>query len=340
VLLSSYDTMTQKPARSDYEQLLGSLEGDAFQAEVCARLQFLFLDFQSIPDKPYGDGGLDGLSHGQDCGYCCYGPEQDPVKLKGKGLKDDIIQKFNADLRKLFEVEYGGNRRLSHARNAELETIIGEGNRLKNIYLVVSSFETHRIIGPLNTAFNKYKQNSELRFISTDAKLTIWGPKQLTTLGVVDEQTLFRMANRTLFERLHTVTAADVQLDTAGDFDDKFEDLRRRRPSRAEHIAELATDFRAAWAAAIMLDNELASTSVVFHEALEAARADVARSARLRSIGTGEPYEMIEAMRQDVVDRLGQDFGQRLGGLTSKVADGVVAGLIGECPLEWRDDIA
>ena len=47
---------------------------------MCARLQGHITDFQRIPDKPSGDGGLDGLSHGQECAYCCYGPEQDPVK--------------------------------------------------------------------------------------------------------------------------------------------------------------------------------------------------------------------------------------------------------------------
>jgi hypothetical protein len=122
--------MARKTELSDYEKLLGSLEGDAFEAEVCALLQIQISDFQRIPDKPNGDGGLDGLSHGQECGYCCYGPEQDPVKLKDKGLKGDIIEKFNADLRKLFELRFGDNRRLTDAPNPELGTIIGEGNKL------------------------------------------------------------------------------------------------------------------------------------------------------------------------------------------------------------------
>ena len=55
----------------DYEKLVGKLEGNAFEEEVCARLQTIFVDFQLIPAKPHGDGGLDGLSHGQERGYCC-----------------------------------------------------------------------------------------------------------------------------------------------------------------------------------------------------------------------------------------------------------------------------
>jgi hypothetical protein len=140
-----------------------------------------------------------------------------------------------------------------------------------------------------------------------------------------------------LFERLRAASAADIPADATGDFDAKFDDLKRRRPGRAAHIDGLAKDFRDAWAAAIALDNDLASTSVVLHEALETARTDAARAARVRSMGDAEPYELIATMQEDVVERLGQGFGQRLGGLTSKVADGVVAGLIGECPIEWRD---
>ena len=79
---------------ADYEKLIGSLEGDAFEDEVCSRLLKIFLDFQSIPAKPHGDGGLDGLSHGQKHAYCCYGPEQEVRKLENKGLKDDIVRKF------------------------------------------------------------------------------------------------------------------------------------------------------------------------------------------------------------------------------------------------------
>ena len=89
-------------------------------------------------------------------------------------------------------------------------------------------------------------------------------------------------------------------------FDAKFADLKRRRPSRAEYIDGLAKDFRDAWATAIALDNDLASTSVVLHETLETARTDAARSARVRSMGDTEPYELIDTMQRDVVERLGE----------------------------------
>ena len=328
--------MARKKDPSAYERMLGSLKGEAFEDEVCARYSALIADFQRIPAKPSGDGGLDGLSHGQTRGYCCYGPEQDPVKLNTKGLKDDTVAKFNKDLRKLLEVSFSGRQRLVHAPTNELTTVMGAGNRIKNIYLVVSWFESHRVIGPINTAFNKYKKASKLRYVDPEAHVTVLGPKDLAAGGEIDEHTLFRIENRSLFERTQEATAAAIP--AKGDFDSKFDALKQRRPDRAAVIDVLAQDFQQAWASAIALDDELASTSVVLHEALEDARAGAATSARLRSLASDTPYELIAAIREDVVNRLGESFGQRLGALTTKVADGVVAGLIGECPLEWRDD--
>ena len=330
--------MANSSDTSSYEQLLGRLQGDAFQDEVCARLQSLIMDFQRIPAKPSGDGGLDGLSHGQEFCYCCYGPEQEPVKLKTKSLKDDIIKKFNADLRKLFELEFKGKSQLVHKQNEELATIMGASNKIKNIYLVLSWFQTHRVIGPLNTHFAKYKSSSQLRYIHEDATMTIWGPKDIATRGHLDEQTLFRIENRALIERIQTASSEQITKTTEGDFNAKFDDLKRRRPTRSHHIDAIAKDFREAWATSIALDNELASTSLGLHQVLETARSDAARTARVRSMGTTDPYSLIETMRAEVINQLGQGFGDRLGALTSKVADGVVAGLIGECPLEWRDD--
>lgn len=333
--------MARKSNPSEYEKLLGSLDGDAFQDEVCARLQKLFTDFQRVPAKPSGDGGLDGLSHGQERCYCCYGPEQDPLKLKTKGsFKDEIVEKFNKDLRKLFELTFDKGNGLAHAPTEELGTIIGHGNKIKNVYLVASWFESHRVIGPLNTSFAKYKKASSLKYLDEDATLTIWGPKDLATLGEIDEHTLFRIANPKLFERVQNATAESLIQDAVGDFDAKFDDLKQRRPSRSEHIDEIAHDFREAWAAAIVLDDELASTSVGLHQELEEARSDAAQSARVRSMNTEDPYDLIQALSNDVVERLGQGFGDRLGSLTQKVATGVVAKLIGECPVEWRDDHA
>lgn len=329
--------MARKHEPSAYAKLLGNLIGDEFQDEIGERLRRVVGDFQRIPSKPSGDGGLDGLSHGQSRAYCCYGPEQDPVKLKKPGgLKDDIVEKFRKDLRKLFELDFGPGNRMVHAENAELATILGEGKKIKLIILVASWFETHRIIGPINTAFARYMKASQNNYVDPDATVVIWGPKDVEGLGDVDEHTLFRIENRAMFVRVQAAAATALPPTATGDFDAKFDYLKQRRPDLATHIDALADDFRKAWAAAIALDNELASTSVGLHEELEEARSEAATSARLQSLGVATPNELIDSVRRDMTARLGQSFGSSLGSLTSKIATGEVARLIGECPLEWR----
>ena len=322
----------------EYQKLIGTMVGHAFEEEVCARLQSVFVDFQRIPAKPQGDGGLDGLSHGQDRAYCCYGPEQESRKLDNQGLKDDIIEKFAADLRKLFELELH-KKRLRCARNNELASIMGEGRKIKNLFLIVSWFESHRVIGPLNTRFDKYKATSKLQFIDAAATLTVWGPKDLSTLGAVDEHTLFRIQNPSLIASVQTASAAKLVND-GGDFDAKFDDLKRRRPGLSASIDGIAHKLREAWAAAIALDNDLSKNSVGLHQTLESVRSNAALSAQVKSMGATDPYHLIDKMREEVTAEIEKGYGNRFGPLTSRIAQGIVAGLVGECPIEWRDNHA
>lgn len=321
----------------DYEKLIGILEANAFEEEVCARLQSIIVDFQRIPAKPQGDGGLDGLSHGQERAYCCYGPEQDVRKLENKGLKDDIVKKFSGDLRKLFELEFEKNR-LKHAQNDELATIMGDGRKIRSIHLVVSCFDTHRVIGPLNTNIDKYKTASQMKFIDASATLTVWGPKDLATLGAVDEHTLFRIQNPALLACVKAASAANCVKDGGGDFDAKFDDLKRRRPESITKIDSIAQKLRDAWAAAIALDNDLSKNSLALHEILESVRSGAALSAQVKSMATTDPYHLISLMSKEIEEQLNQGFGNRFGSLTPRITQGVVAGLIGECPIDWRDD--
>ena len=324
---------------ADYEKLIGKLEGEAFEEEVCARLQALIIDFQRIPAKPQGDGGLDGLSHGQERAYCCYGPEQEVRKLENKGLKDDIVKKFSGDLRKLFELDFE-KKKLKHASNGELVTIMGEGRKLRSVHLVVSCFESHRVIGPLNTNFDKYKAVSQMKFISPDATLTVWGPKDLATLGAVDEHALFRIQNPALIASLQAASAAKLVKNGEGGFDAKFEHLKQRRPGSAATIDDLAHRLREAWAAAVALDNELSQNSLVLHEILESVRSSVALSAQLKSMSATDPYNLLTSMTEEIAGQLDKGFGNRFGSFTPRITQGVVARLIGECPIDWRDDNA
>jgi len=331
--------MTSRSNLDDYEKQLGKLEGNPFEEEVCARLQSMIVDFQHVVAKPHGDGGLDGLSHGQEHAYCCYGPEQEIRKLDNQGFKDDIVKKFSGDLRKLFELEFQG-KKLNHASNGELKTIMGEGRKIKHIRLIVSWFESHRVLGPLQTAFDKYKTTSRLQFVDSNATLTVWGPKNLAALGAVDEHTIFRIQNPALIASVQAASAAELVKDGGGDFDAKFNDLKRRQPAAATRVDEIAHKFREAWAAAIALENDLSKNSLILHQTLEAVRESAALSAQVKSMSTTDPYPLIDTMCKEVATQLGQGFGDKFGPLTPRISQGVVAGLIGECPIEWRNDRA
>ena len=81
---------------------------------------------------------------------------------------------------------------------------MGADPKIKHVYLVVSWFESHRVIGRLNTNFDKYKAASQQRFVNADAIVAIWGPKNLAALGEVDDYMLFRAENPALFAQFHS----------------------------------------------------------------------------------------------------------------------------------------
>jgi hypothetical protein len=322
---------------TEYERLVAMLEGDAFEEEFCARLQTTFVDFQRIPAKPQGDGGLDGLSHSQERAYCCYGPEQEARKLGNKGLKDDIISKFSGDLRRLLELDFD-NRKLIQTSNDVLGNILSQGRKIKHICLVVSWFESNQVIGPLNTKFADYKKSSLLNYVDEGATLNVWGPKELAALGAVDEHTLFRIQNPALIASVQAALASELVKDGGGSFDAKFDDLKRRRMGAAVRIDKIAQQLRDAWAAEIALDNDLSQNSLGLHQVLESVRANAALSAQVKSMIETDPYKLIETMNEEVERQLNQGFGNRFGPLTPRITHGVVASLIGECPIDWRDD--
>jgi hypothetical protein len=317
--------------------MLGCLAKDAFEMEVCAHLATFISDFQRIPRKPSGDGGLDGLSHAQTTAYCCYGPEQEPFKTNTRGLKDDIVEKFRGDLRKLFELEHRGKAKLIKKPNLALPTILAPGHKIKLLRLVVSWFESHKVIGPLNESLDKYKVASDCSYVDPTAQLTVWGPVDLSTQCAVDDFTLFRVEQCLLITKVEQAVAAGTLPPRAVDFEAKFDDLRTRKADNKDAIEYLRSYFRTSWGAALTLDNELAATSVRMHRLLEEARIQAAVSARLKSAMSLGPEELIEKMQEIMVERFFELFGKDgLGPLTRRVADGEVGRMIGDCPVEWR----
>lgn len=322
-----------------YARSLGSLEGDLFETEVCARLRAVFADFQRIPRKPSGDAGLDGLSHGHTRAYCCYGPEQEPFKTNKQGLKDDILRKFRADLRKLFELEMKGKTAVAHCPSTELGTVVAEGTKVKNVYLIVSWFEDRRFIGPLTTSFNKYREASLCNYVHAQAGLSIWGPADLATLAIVDEHTKFRAENSALFAKIKAARDSLPSSPTPADFDAKFDWLCAEPGtslSQIERYNNLRQHFKKMWGTALVAEQELAASSPRLHEALETARTQAAVSADLRSLQGENAATLISNMRKDIRSHLGPTFTGAMGDVADDIADGEMARLLGNCPIDWR----
>jgi hypothetical protein len=156
----------------EYARKLGLLSGDPFEAEVVVALQQTFTGngFQRVPDKPQGDGGLDGLSHGRTRAYCCYGPELQPSpRTLAAALRKKIADKFKSDLRRLLELDFKSSKLVKKA-NDELATVLGDppSVKIQVIVLITNVFEDKRLIGDLGNAFDEYKKASKsIRPINT-----------------------------------------------------------------------------------------------------------------------------------------------------------------------------
>src|SRR5262245_1887555 len=192
--------MVTSSLTDEYARSLSALEGNAFQVEVCARLRSVILGFQDVPAKPWGDAGLDALSHGGERGYCCYGPEHDAFKTN-RGRESGIVKKFSSDLRRLFEL-HTKNRGLVHKQNRELATILPKGQRLKHLWLIVNWFESHRILGPILAKVAEYKTASACRYVDPDVTVVVIGPKQLAENYAVDEFAIVRASQHTFVEKV------------------------------------------------------------------------------------------------------------------------------------------
>jgi hypothetical protein len=321
----------------EYARHLSTLHRDAFEDEVCDRLRSVYTDFQRVPRKPSGDAGLDGLSHDQTRAYCCYGPDFDPVKLDGKGLKEDILEKFRGDLRKLCEVAHQGKTKLVQKPGA-LGQVLGKSSQIMHVFCCVNWFEDKRILGSLISSFRTFKTASTCSFVSSRATVTVWGPKDLAGLASVDDVARFRAENRLLVSKLAAAqqqVSAPIPQTVLKDFDAKFDWLVSQEPSKAIRINATRDMFRAAWSKALFLDQQLESVAPRLHEALQTAREHAALRAQLRSLQNLSHGQLLEKAYADVSDHLRVAFND--GGLVSdNIAGGEVARLVGECPIDWR----
>ena len=321
-------TLTQ-----EYSRALAALEGAEFQAEVNAHLATILIGFQTIPSKPHGDAGLDGLSHNGTRGYCCYGLEHNGFK-NNKSRERAIVKKFAGDLRRLFELEANG-KALVHKATPELATILAPGQQLRHVDLITNWFESHRVIGPLAAKLEEYKKVSQCRYVRPDASAVVVGPADLANRYAVDEVTILRATQRVFIRRVHEV-AQTISIDDPGDFDAKIEVLRQLRPDQLPAIESLAEEWRVSWRMALAFERELDATAPNLHHSLEKARRQILIGVSELMLSAEQPWTELPKAEELSRSILRGDFGKLYELLVQDVSPGEIARLIGECPVGWK----
>ncbi|HEV2486066.1 MAG TPA: hypothetical protein VGT08_11090 [Terracidiphilus sp.] len=312
---------------------MSALTGNAFQAEVCARLQSVILDFQTIPAKPHGDAGLDGFSHQGSRGYCCFGPQYSDYKTN-KSLESAIINKFREDLRKLLELGFK-KKALVCKPSLEMPMILPAGQKLVHVELIVNWFESHRVIGPIHTAFAEYKEKSDGNFVEATATVVIVGPKELANRWTVDEIALIRAKQKGFLKAIQEA-AATVNIANPKDFDAKMSILRQLRPDQLAAINRLADELMLKWRTALAFESSLNENTPTLHRLLEATRSRIVTRVSELMLASSQPWTQLSTAESIAQSLLEPDFGALYGSLVSDVASGEIARLIGECPIGWE----
>ena len=256
----------------EYAASLENLSGSDFQAEVCARLHTFIIGFQTVPAKPHGDAGLDAFSDHGNRGYCCYGLEPSAFK-NDKGRVASIVDKFRADLRRLYELEFN-KRVLEHYPSPEMASILPAGRKIKQIELLVNWFESHRVLEPILSAAEEYGKVSKCRYVEANASVIVVGPKDLANRYAVDEVTITRARQRVFLKKLQERVQTIVLADT-GQFDEKKEILKGMYPDRSDTIDALWAQLQNSWRMALAFEQELDDTTPNLHRDLEANRVRI-----------------------------------------------------------------
>ena len=301
--------------------------------EVSTHLGTQVVGFQVVPSKPQGDAGLDGMSHGGERGYCCYGPEHDSFKTI-KTLVNAIVKKFTSDLRRLFELDIE-KKTLVRKTNKELSTILPAGCKLKQIYLVVNWFESHRVLGPILTAVAEYKKVSECRYVDPDATVVVIGPEELANLYSVDSSSLYRVQQRVFVSKVK-LTAQSVVIDNPKEFESKIQVLREIRPDMVAAIEAWSEQLLNNWRMALAFEIELDNTLPMLHQSLEDCRRQIVVRVSELMMSAAEPWSQLGNAHDIALEILNREFGKQHSVLLPDVSSGEIARLIGECPVGWK----
>jgi hypothetical protein len=321
----------------EYAASLEALSGAIFQAEVCARLQTFIIGFQTVPDKPHGDAGLDAFSDHGERAYCCYGPEHDQFKTP-KQRETAIVTKFRSDLRRLYEVEFD-KKVLRICESPEMASILPKGRRIKEIQLLVNWFESHRILSPILSLAEEYQHASKCRYVSEGADVIVVGPKDLANRYAVDEVTITRARQRIFIQKVKS-KAESLVLENTAKFDIKRERLKQIVSGHAEQIDGLWQELQSCWRMALAFEQELSDTLPNLHRDFEANRARILKRVLMLMVGSPEPWAALGQATDVAAGILQPDFGNLYGMLIEDVSSGEIARLIGECPIGWETPVS
>jgi len=316
-----------------YIKALSGLEGDPFQDAVSALIGQSIRGFQTVPDKPQGDGGLDGFSHGGTVAYCCYGPEYSAAKTTKDRVKA-VIAKFAKDMRRLFELDTDKTK-LVHCDNEKLPKILPSNTKILEIRLIVNWFDDNEMLNPLHSLVPEYVAASKCNFVDKSVSMRIIGPKELVNEYQVDQAAVARIQHRGILDRVQN-RAKGLALSDAGDFDAKMKALRVMRPGMGPAIDALEETFRENWKTSLAFENELDATVPSLRRSFDNARSQIVGAVSAIVVSAPEGSVVIDQCRRAAVEILERDFAKQYGDLVPALAEGEIARLIGECPIEFR----
>jgi hypothetical protein len=328
---------SQQSLIDEYAASLECLTGVDFQSEVCARLQTFIIGLQTVPSKPQGDAGLDAFSDRGERAYCCYGPELSTFK-KDKDRVDAIVNKFRADLRRLYELKFN-KKVLEHSDSSEMETILPKGRKIKHIELLVNWFESHRVLSPILTAVEEYENVSKRTYVEEKASVIVVGPKDLANRYAVDEVTIMRARQRVFLQKIQ-MKAESVVLVSTAKFDEKKEILKEIYPDKVETIDALWIQLQNSWRMALAFEQELDDTLPNLHRDLEANRSRILQKVLTLMLSSPAPWEQLMQSTEFASDILRKDFDSLFGTIVEDLSNGEVARLVGECPIGWKRPVS
>lgn len=339
--IQSASAMSRTSRNREYAQKLATIFGDPFQEGIIFVLQRSIVDFQRIPTKPSGDGGLDGLSHEWTRAYCCYGLDlQASGKTKPEDLREKIVSKFREDLQKLCELKKDRST-ISHEDNTRLAAILTGGKKLAHIQLITNYLEDNRIIGDLSISFATYKSNSKCKFIDPGCTMSIWGPDDICNYFTIDDAAMLRIENpslATVISEVENTAPHDLPPLEAptSSLDEKIMALAGEPSDFLDYKDQLLQD----WSRYILFMQKLNSNLPNLHRELEALVKRVSIKARLESntgIHTNVPTELIGKIENAIEEGTKHVLSRYVSDADVEAfKDRTVARLIGMCPLDWR----